>query len=416
MPTAPQPGQTGQASAPDDGFDEIELAGLKRLGSAKWAVARSAGDDVIPSWVADMDFPAPGPVREALARLAREGDLRYPSGTDAERLEGAWARRVRERFGWSPRPGRLRAFTDLVQGTQAVLEVATARDDGVLLLTPSYPPFVDSIRDMGRRLLAVPAVDDGQGWAFDLEVAKAYATQARALLLVNPHNPTGRMLTADELGVLEGLAAEHDLIVISDEVHADLSLVQKRHLPFASLSPETEARTVTFYSASKSYNLGGMRCAVAHLGNDAVAQALAALPSHLLGSVSTAAVATTLAAWSPEGDDWLDRALVRLRANREALGAWFGGDGERAGVKGYAPEATYLAWLDFRNTAARGDVAPGKWLVEHARVLLSEGAAFGPGGEGFARVNFATTPAILEEILSRIASALGPGGQEPAGT
>lgn len=394
----------------DDGFDNLDMAWLRSKPGAKWA---AVGDGVVPSWVADMDFPAARPIREALAHLAAEGDLGYPAGNQAKLIEEKWAARMAARYDWAPTPGRLRVFTDLVQVAQLLLHVGTSPGDGVLLLTPSYPPFVDAIERTGRRLLAVPAVETAVGWEFDLDKAEAMAQGAKVLFLVNPHNPTGRMLSRPELARFGELALRNDLLVISDEVHADLALVDRTHVPFASLSNELGLRTITLYSASKAYNLGGMACALAHFGTPMMDSRLSELPSHLTGRVSVAAVTTTLASWSEAGDAWLERCLSRLRANREMLGQWLNGAGGEAGVKGFLPEATYLSWLDFRATGLGDD--PAGWLLGAARVRLSEGPAFGPGGAGFARVNFATTPPVLDEILSRIADALKDRAEGPAG-
>jgi cysteine-S-conjugate beta-lyase len=358
-----------------------------------------------------MDFPAARPVREALAHLGAAADLGYPAGDQGKLIEEKWAARMAARYDWAPTAGRLRVFTDLVQVAQLLLHVGTSPGDGVLLLTPSYPPFVDAIERTGRRLLAVPAVETGAGWEFDLDQAEAMARGAKVLFLVNPHNPTGRMLSRPELARLGELVLRNELLVISDEVHADLALVHKAHLPFASLSNELERRTVTLYSASKAYNLGGMGCALAHFGTPTIDRGLSELPSHLTGRVSVAAVATTLASWSAAGDAWLERCLSRLRANREMLGQWLNGAGSAAGVKGILPEATYLSWLDFRATDLGAD--PAGWLLGAARVRLSEGPAFGPGGAGFARINFATTPPVLDEILNRMAGALQGRAEGP---
>jgi cystathionine beta-lyase len=390
-----------------DGFDELDETWLRSRPAAKWS---SAGEGVIPCWVADMDFPTPRPVRQALIDLATGGDVGYPGRGGPAALEARWASRMAARYGWEPRPGRLQAFTDLVQAVQVLLGAASSGGDGVLLFTPAYPPLLRALESMGRQLLAVPAVDDSTGWTFDIGAATRGAAGAKILLLVNPHNPTGRMLRRSELEAMGQLAERHDLLVISDEVHADLALAGTTHVPFASLGTELEARTVTLYSASKSYNLGGMCCAVAHVGHAGVARELAGMPSHVLGHVSTAAVATTLASWSPEADAWLERCLARLRANRQLLGRWLDNTGADAGVKGYLPEGTYLSWLDFRPAGLGED--PARWLAANARVMLSPGCDFGPGGAGFARLNFATTPGILHEILDRIATALG---QEPHG-
>ena len=201
---------------------------------------------------------------------------------------------------------------------------------------------------------------------------------------------------------------------------ADLALSERAHIPFASLSSDVARRTATLYSASKAYNLGGMCSAVAHVGPPDVAQRITNM-GHSLGSVGIAGIATTLAAWSPEGDAWLARCLARLRANRELLGEWLRSSGAAdmsrpggmSGVHGFLPDATYLSWLDFRSAGLGDD--PAEWLLRKAKVMLSNGPRFGPGGAGFARLNFATTPGILEEILGRTFAALREraiGGQQ----
>jgi cystathionine beta-lyase len=404
-----------------DGFDDLDEAWLRARPGVKW---RAVGPDVLPCWVADMDYPAPRPVRAALARLAAGGDLGYKSDGGPALLQEKWASRMLARHGWAPAPGRLRAFTDLIQIVEVVLHLTTAPGDGVLLFTPAYPPFVQTIEKTGRRLLTVPAIDDGARWSFDMGAAAARAAEAKVLVLVNPHNPTGRVLDHQELMAVGDLAQHHGLIVISDEVHSDLVLAGTAvHVPLASLSDDLAARTITLYSASKSYNLGGMACGVAHVGHAGVERQLAALPPHLLGVVGVAALTTTLASWSAEGDAWLERCLVRLRDNRKIVGRWLTADGAGAGVRGYPPEATYLSWLDFRPARLGDD--PAAWLLEQAKVKLSPGPTFGPGGAGFARLNFATSPGLLREILDRIADALsnrtGPrdgrarGGGPPGG-
>jgi cysteine-S-conjugate beta-lyase len=386
-----------------EGFDDLDEQWLRSRPGVKWA---AAADGVLPGWVADMDFPTPRPVVEALVGLAEGGDLGYSTGREVALIEEKWAARMATRYHWDPAPGQLRVLTGTVQAARALIQLASGPGDGVLLLTPSYPSFVGALDEMHRRLIPVQAVPGEANWAFDLEAAAAAAHDAKVLLLVNPHNPTGRMLGRAELLALGELAERNDLLVISDEIHADLALSDRDHIPFASLSEDLAARTVTLYSASKAYNLGGMCCAVAHVGAPEMARQLKQV-QHTMGRVSIAAVASTLASWSPEGDAWLERCLARLRANRELLGQWLSvsGAGSAAGAQGHLPEATYLSWLDFRGSGLGDD--PAEWLLSEARVMLSAGPPFGPGGTGFARLNFATTPGILSEILGRTAEALG---------
>jgi cystathionine beta-lyase len=393
----------------DEGFDELDRSWLRSRSAWKWAVV---DDDVLPAWVADMDFPTPPVVRRALMAVGQEADLGYPTwwAGIAPQLEAAFLARMDARYGWQPAPGLLRTFTDVHQGVQAALHVATQAGDGVALLTPSYPPFLDTLRQLDRVLHPIPIVARDAGWTVDLDAAADAARHSRALLLVNPHNPTGHVLTGVELAALAGLAEEHDLLVIADEIHADLVLPAlpgaggpgPRHRPFASVSDDAANRTVTLTSASKGFNLPGLCAAVGHVGAARVRSGLDALPSQLMGRVGVPNVAGLLAAWTPEAAAWLDRCLVRLATNRDIVARRSVTD--LGGTRFLPPDATYLAWLDFRPAGLGAD--PAAWLLEHARVMLSSGPEFGPSGEGFARLNFATSGHLLTEILDRIAVAL----------
>ncbi|WP_225823484.1 MalY/PatB family protein [Streptomyces naphthomycinicus] len=379
-------------------FDDLDVRALHRRPGAKW---NRAAPDVLPAWIAEMDFPPAPSVREALLRCV-ENDLGYPSwdGRHADNpLRAAFAERMRDRHGWILDPAQVREFTDINQGLQAVLNVATRPGDGVVVHTPTYPPFLETIAGMGRRLDPLPYTPDGDGWTFDADrLDRDLGERAsRVLLLVNPHNPTGRVLRRDELETLAELALRHDLLVVADEIHSDLVHAPHRHIPFASLSAEVAARTVTLTSATKAFNVPGVRCAVAHVGAAGVREALAR-PSHLYGESNTFGVAATLAAWR-DGDAWLSRLRPVLADNaalvREEL---------PSGVGYRIPQATFLAWLDCRDLAL--DTDPYTFFLDKARVLLNDGRSFGPGGEGFVRLNFGTSPEILREILGRIRGCL----------
>ena len=181
-----------------EGFDDLDEQWLRSRPGVKWA---AADDGVLPGWVADMDFPAPRPVVEALVRLAEGGDLGHSTGSEVSLLEEKWAARMATRYRWQPAPGQLRVLSDTVQAVRVLIELASSQGDGVLMLTPAYPNFVRALEEMGRRLLAVQAVPGEANWAFDLDAAAAAAREAKVLLLVNPHNPTGRMLDRAELAV-----------------------------------------------------------------------------------------------------------------------------------------------------------------------------------------------------------------------
>ncbi|MFI6517316.1 MalY/PatB family protein [Spirillospora sp. NPDC050679] len=363
-------------------FDDIDPHVLAN--GSKWARVDSG---VLPAWVADMDFPVAPPIREALQRHVDY--LGYPRWDDMPALNPlreAFTERMRERHDLSLDPSRIHVFTELIQALQVVLHLGTRPGDAVAMHTPAYPPFLETIEAMGRRLVPIPMIDTPDGWTFDAEAAAG----ARALVLVNPHNPTGRVMTRAELEALAEVAERDGMLVISDEIHSDLVHDPHRHVPFASLLD----RTVTLTSASKSFNLAGLRCSVAHVGDARVREAMAAMPPQFFGEVSSLSVAATVAAWR-EGDPWLAEVRQTLARNRDLVAASL-----PAGVRHHPPEATYLAWLDCRALNLGAD--PAEHFLEHSRVMLSSGPSFGPGGEGFARLNFATGGPILKEILRRL--------------
>jgi cysteine-S-conjugate beta-lyase len=380
-------------------FDDLDLDQLHGRTGMKWAVA---GPGVLPAWVADMDFPIPPRVREAIVRRV-DTDLGYPIWTDSGegmRLPEAFAERMERRYDFTPDPGYVRTFTDVNQALQVILHVATRPGDAVAAHVPAYPPFLETLASMGRPLLPIPMQETADGWGFDADRLAADVARlgCRVLLLVNPQNPTGRAFRRAELLDLAEIALAHDLLVISDEIHADLVYGPGTHLPFASLGAEIAERTVTVTSATKAFNLAGIRCAVAHIGARHVRDAIAAQPKVLFGEVGVLGVVATLAAWQ-ESDDWLAEVMTVLDRNRHRVLAAL-----PPGVTGRLPEATYLAWLDCRALDIGPDPVP--FFRERAGVLISGGPPFGPGGAGFARINFATSGPVLDEILSRMSEAV----------
>ena len=392
------------------GFDDeldVTAGWLRAKPGIKWRVS---GPGELAAWVADMDFPAPPAVRCALTELAAGGDLGYPPWLHAEGtpVREAFAARMSARYGWKPDPAHAREFTDIIQGLQAVLFAGTEPGDAVAMHVPAYPPFLATLTAMGRRLVPVP-VDAGRaagqdGFWFDTErlARDVAAAGARALILVNPQNPSGRSFSRGELDAIAAVADRHDLLVIADEVHADLTYPPGTHTPFGSL-PGAAERTVTLTSATKAFNLAGIRCAIAHIGSAAVRSAFADLPPLMFGAVSAPGVAATLAAWE-HCDGWLDAVLRRLEANRAIIARELG----PAGIGYRPPDATYLAWLDCRALELPAD--PAAFFLGAAKVRLSPGPDFGPGGDGFARLNFATSETVLTEICGRMAAAVREAG------
>ena len=380
-------------------LDDLDLAVLTKRPGIKWALATARG--ALPAWVADMDFPVAEPIRNALVEAVL-ADLGYPAWDDKpgeSPLAEAFADRMETRYGYAPQPGHVRVFTEVIQALQAVLHVATEPGDAVAMHTPSYPPFVQTLEAMGRRLIPIPMVDTGEGWTFDADRLAADLAQqgCRVLILVNPHNPTGRVFSLGELAALAEIAQRHDLLVICDEIHAELTYRPHRHVPFATLAPDLAARTVTLTSASKAFNLAGLRCSVADVAPAPVRAALDALPPVLLGQPGSLGVIGTLAAWR-HADPWLDEVLTLLDRNRKLVA-----DGLPREVRYHLPQATYLAWLDWRALGLGDD--PAATLLARNKVMLSRGPDFGPGGPGYARLNFATSGPILAEILRRLGTA-----------
>ena len=379
-------------------FDDLHLDELRRRPGVKW---QRVDPHVLPAWVADMDFAVPPVVADAIEHTVRRGDLGYPSWQDGNPLRTAFADRMQERYGWTVSADDVREHTDLLQALQLVLHLATNPGDAVALQTPNYPPFLATLETMGRRGVGSPWIRTTAGWVPDIAgLADAVAAHdCRVLLLVNPHNPTGRVLTRAELIEIAAIARRHDLLVISDEIHAELTYEPHRHIPFASLHEDAAARTVTLTSATKAFNLAGLRCSVAHYGSEQLLAMRDSQPPDLYGTVSTLGVAGTLAAWR-HGAEWQDRLLRVLDRNRrrvaEALASLTGDD------HCPMPEATYLYWFE-ADVLGVGD-EPVDEVLARARVLLDGGAHFGPGGQHYLRLNFATSAPLLEEILTRLAS------------
>jgi len=388
-----------------EGFDGFGVEALAGRPGIKWR--RAGADGAIAAWVADMDFPPCPAVADRLRDLLAGGDLGYPDWLEGTPLRQAFADRMADRFGWEPDPAAVREITDIIQALQVVLHLATRPGDAVAIHTPAYPPFLHSVTDAGRRLVPIPMTSDGGRWTFDVAAFEAdvAASGVRVLVLVNPHNPTGRVLARDKLAALADVARRHDLLVVSDEIHAELVYAPHRHVPFATLSPDAAARTVTLTSASKAFNLAGLRCAVTHFGPADLLARRDAQPSELFGAPNLFGVHAALAAWSPASRSWSQRLVEHLDANRRRLLAAAGTS--LPGVRVLEPEGTYLAWLDVRDAAPPGGV-PWEAALRRAGVRLSPGPDFGPGGEGFVRLNFATSAQVLEEILTRIATALSP--------
>jgi len=379
-------------------MSEAEIRRLRALTGAKWSWH---DDDVLAAWVADMDLP-PAPVTvEAVRALVDRGDFGYNfhAARQLPEVFSAWEAR---RHGWEPDAERVRVFCDVMQAVDVSLWMHCKPGDGVIVFTPVYPPFLRSATHDGRVLIDCPL--DAATWRLDAERLEEAAAEphARAILLCNPHNPTGVVFSAEELALIARVAAEHDLLIVSDEIWCDVVHPGAKHIPIASLSAETGARTVTISAASKAFNVAGLHCAVAHFGHDGVREAIEALPGHVLGAVGSPGAEATLAAWT-QGEPWLAETTAHLTAMRDHVVARLSAEVPAARL--VVPQATYLAWIDLGGCGLGDD--PTKALLDDARVALSCGDDFGERGAGFVRLNFATTKPILDEILDRIVTRIG---------
>ena len=370
---------------------------------AKWT---AVDDDVIPAWVADMDLGVPEQVKNKIECTLRRGDLGYPFWRAVDPVVQAFSDRMRDQYGWEPETGDTRVFSDLIQILQVVIEYATQPGDAVALHVPTYPPFLAAIERAGRRIIPLPLDRDDNGWSIDIERHRQIFRDERPglFILVNPHNPTGKIFRRDELTGLADLAVSHNVPVLSDEIHADLTFDGRRHIPFASLDSGVADLVITATSATKAFNLAGIRCAVAHIGHSAVADALDRAPLDFFGTPSIMSRLATVAAWR-ESAAWQRRTMEVLERNRRRITDWAQTHPEIGYVE---PEATYLSWLDFSETTIGRD--PAGIILEKGRVQLSPGEDFTQltdlDTSSYARLNFATTPDNLDTVLSRIGKVL----------
>lgn len=393
-----------EVSAPFD-LDRYSRADLELRSGTKW---RRYGGDAMAAWVADMDYPIADEVRSAIAALVGADDVGYPDPALDRAVCAAFSQRARRRYGMVVEPGDVVLVSDVVQAIYLSLLAFTEPGDGVVFLTPAYPPFASAVAETGRTALRCPLVRGATRYEVDLELlASLVRTQGcRLLLLCNPHNPTGRSLTRGELDAIAAVALDAGLVVVSDEIHADLTLAGATHVALASLGPEIAGRTVTLSSASKAFNIAGLRCAVAAFGDAALRERFDRFPPHARGSVSVTGMVAALAAWEQAGA-WLDAVLANLAVNRDLVSSFAG---RHLPTAYRAPEATYLSWLDLGAYGLGDD--PSTWLRDNARVALSPGPDFGIEGRGHARLNFATPRPVLEEMLDRLDSALA--GRHPS--
>jgi cysteine-S-conjugate beta-lyase len=383
-------------TVPTDLFNDCSLVQLRKRRSEKWA---TYPPDVLPAFVAEMDFALAEPIKQVLIEAIELGDTGYatPHG-----LGEAFSDFARARFAWAVDPGRVVLVPDVMIGAAEVLRLTTAPGSGVVINTPAYPPFVPTIAEYDRRVIDVPLLRTAIDWSLDFPgLEAAFRAGARAYLLCNPHNPTGRVFSRDDLERIAALARRYDVVVVSDENHAPLTLVGAVHTPYVSLGEPAASNAATVISAAKAWNIAGLKCAVVAAGSDAVRARLATLPAEIQARAGHLGVLAAIAAFR-SGGPWLDGLLAHLDRNRRLLVQLLAA--QLPGVRYLPPEASYLAWLDCADLHLGDD--PAAVFLERGRVALTRGLDFGPNGAGFVRLNMGTSSDLLSEIVHRMAAAV----------
>jgi len=377
----------------------------KNTNSIKW---QAYGEDVLPMWVADMDFVAPQPVQRALRQQVEHGIFGYPGGIhdpigDLPCLQATIIERLEHLYGWQIQPQDILLIPGLMVGFNLAAHALGAPGDGLLIQTPVYMPFLDAAKNAAliHQEMELTRCADGR-YEIDFDAfSGALTPETRAFLLCNPHNPVGRVFDRHELERMAELCLRNNTTIISDEIHCDLIFPDHRHIPIASLDPEIAQNTITLMAPSKTYNIAGLSASFAIIQNEALRQKWDQAKEGLVGWVNLMGQVAMEAAYA-EGQEWLDQVLVYLKRNRDLLFETVQCD--LPGIKMALPEGTYLAWLDCREAGIPGN--PYQFFLNEARVAVNDGAAFGKGGEGFVRLNFGCPRSTLLEGLRRIQNAL----------
>jgi cysteine-S-conjugate beta-lyase len=377
-------------------FDE--LPDRKNTESIKW---HYFNEDVLPMWVADMDFVSPQPVIQALQERVAHGVFGYPGTLPG--LREVIVERLARRYKWQVQPEELVFTPGVVTGFNMAAHAFIGQGEGVLIQPPVYMPFLGVAKNVQGVQQEASLIHHPDGrYTIDWDAFEAAIDQqTRMFLLCNPHNPVGRVFTRDELERMAEICLRHNLVICSDEIHSDLVFSGHQHLPIASLSPEIARSTVTLMAPSKTFNIAGLVCSFAVIQNPDLRKQFAKGEGGLVHGVNLLGQVAAKAAYTG-GQEWLDQLMVYLQANRDFLYQFV--KENLPGVKMFCPEGTYLSWLDFRALGLEG--LPCEFFLKNARVGLNDGAAFGKEGEGFVRLNFGCPRSMLEEALQRMKQAL----------
>jgi cystathionine beta-lyase len=376
---------------------DCSLARLRTRTSEKW---RTYPADVLPAFVAEMDFDPAEQIKDAVRAALAAGDLGY---AHKGCLGEAFAEFAADRLGgWSPDPDLIFAIPDVMTGISEVIQAITPPGGGVVINPPVYSPFFFRIELAGRRMVQVPltGTDDGS-YDVDTDRLDRVLTEpgVGAFLLCNPHNPVGRVWSREQLTAIAAACDRRGVPVLVDEIHAPLVLPGSEHVPFHTLDHPAARRAIVFTSASKGWNIPGLKCGIAIAGDPAGAEILAQrwdalLASHLGVHASVAALR--------EARPWLDAVVAQIDANTRLLTTLLAE--HLPGVRYERPQASFLAWLDCRALALGDD--PAAEFLARGRVALSSGPDFGSEGAGFARLNVGTSPELIAEAVRRMTAAV----------
>lgn len=377
----------------------LPLAELRRRSSEKW---REYPADVLPLFVAETDFALAPEIEAALRRAIDIGDTGYVASRTP--LPQTYAEFARRRFGWEADPARMRSTADVSMGIVEILRRVTQPGERVIVTPPVYPPFYELVAEAGAEVERVPLRDTGTGWELDLDgIRAAFADGATAMLLCNPHNPTGSVHSRDSLAALAEIADEYGAAIVSDEIHAPLAQPSAGFTPFLDTGGAAERVGYAVVSASKAFNLAGLKCALMVTATDATSSVVRGLPVEVEWRTGQFGLLAAVAAFSEESDPWLDGLLRTLDHNRVLLEDLLAAKLPEARYR--IPDAGYLAWIDL-SALGWGD-NPARRILKEAKVALHFGPAFGDEGRGHVRLNFGTSTEILTEAVERIAALVG---------
>jgi cystathionine beta-lyase len=376
-------------------FDRI----IERRGSdsIKW---RRYGDEVLPLWVADMDFVSPEPVVKALHERVDHGVFGY--GGPGEELVNVIRQRLKRIYDWEVPGDHIIFVPGVVTGLNLAFQLFAEPGDAVLVQPPVYSHFIADPVNRGRRVIDPPLTKKGDTYEIDFDAFERSITDStRIFVLCNPHNPVGRVFRSDELKRLADICMRRNILICADEIHCDLLYPDHKHIPIATLGSEVADRTITFMSPSKTFNLAGLKCSFVVIKDPLLRKTWIRGSEGLIPHVNIMGGTAALAAYR-DGQGWLDQCLAYLQGNRDFLVDYVRERLPSIGITSI--EATYLAWLDCRRSGIPGN--PFRFFLNESKVALNDGLEYGKGGEGFVRLNFACPRKTLTVALERMADAL----------